>query len=321
MKECKHLIEYNAAIKPGEEVLVISDFESDLVVVQCIATAALNAGARVSIIIMETRKRPSDELPDSVLRAIDGPDILIWPTKYTLTHTKEIKEIRNNGKARLFSMPGTTVETMLSPSVRIDWEKMHTTGNKILDALKNGEEYRATSEAGTDIFLDLTKVEYAIGDRYGFESGVAREPGSFAMFPSGAVTIYFAQPPTRKSNPTNGVAVFDASHMFGGLKKPMKWIIEDGWVKEIEGGDEAEQFDEMLNLYENSKYLEEPVGIGTNPGSKFIPEEVSMTQVKRKAGTLHMGIGGGHSHFDGLMLEPTIKIDGEIIVERGKIIS
>ena len=44
-----------------------------------------------------------------------------------------------------------------------------------------------------------------------------------------------------------------------------------------------------------------------------------MTQVKRKAGTLHIGIGGGFSHFDGLMLEPTIEIDNAIIIEKGKI--
>lgn len=321
-KTCKKLVEYNAGIKPNEKVLVISDFESDALVAQNISSAALNAGAEVAIIIMETRKRPSDSIPNMVFKAMESADIVLWPTKYTLTHTKEVRELRSKGKLRCISMPGVTVDTMISPSVRINWEKMIRTGNKIMKTLEKGKEYRAISKSGTDLIVDLTEVqpEKYEGDSFGFENGIAREPGSFAMFPSGAVTLYFSRPPARRRNPTNGVAVFDASHLFGGLKSPMKWIIEDGWVKKIEGGSEAEQFTEMLKQYHNSLYVEEPIGIGTNPRSRFVPEEVSMTQVKRKAGTLHVGIGGGSSHFDGLMLKPTIEIDGKIIVKEGKIV-
>jgi hypothetical protein len=110
-KTCKHLVEYNAGIKPNEKVLVISDFESDALIAQIISSAALNAGAEVAIIIMETRKRPSDSIPNMVLKAMEAADIVLWPTKYTLTHTKEVRELRSKGKVRCISMPArATIE-------------------------------------------------------------------------------------------------------------------------------------------------------------------------------------------------------------------
>ena len=318
MKVAKRVAEYNLGIKEGERVLIITDYESDFDVAQCFSLAAQNIGAEASIIIMETRKRPSDEPSDTVGEAMKGADVLIWPAKWTLTHSKKFRKVRATNTKRAASIPGMTLDYLLSPAVNIDYEEMNRTGEAMLKVLRNGKTVRVTSESGTDFTVDLTKKRD--DENFSFENGMANNAPGFMMLPAGAIGLYFKRPPIRDKNPTNGVAVFDASHMFGELKTRMKWTIEDGWVTKIEGGEQAKQFEAVLKGYENAFYLEEVFGIGTNPGVGYDPDEIAITRAKRKAGGIHIGLGGGHSHFDGAIYEITLDVDGQKIIENGKIV-
>lgn len=80
----------------------------------------------------------------------------------------------------------------------------------------------------------------------------------------------------------------------------------------------------MIDGVENGDNLGE-ISIGTNPAARFLG---NITEDKKQVGTVHFALGnsvvGGTVkapiHVDLLLLTPTVEVDGEILVQDGKIV-
>jgi leucyl aminopeptidase (aminopeptidase T) len=112
----------------------------------------------------------------------------------------------------------------------------------------------------------------------------------------------------------------------GGLAHQIVWRVQAGEAVEIEGGEDAARLRSLIKGVENATNIAE-LGIGLNSAAR-IGEDI--TESKKALGTAHMALGdnaGGYGgnvespvHIDGLMLDVTVIVDGEPVVEAGELV-
>ncbi len=202
-------------------------------------------------------------------------------------------------------------------AINIDYKELEERAVKIKDVLDNAEEVRITTEAGTDLTIGI-KGKKAI-----INAGNYNAPGTGGNLPAGEVYI-----PPKWKNAAGKVVIDGSSATRQGtilIKEPITLTIENGEIKDIEGGEEAEILKETLDWAEkNAKHpwgirrIGE-LGIGINPKAKII----GATIVDEKTlGTAHIGIGSNHwfggtiyaiVHLDQVFKNPKIYIDNKLL--------
>jgi leucyl aminopeptidase (aminopeptidase T) len=117
-------------------------------------------------------------------------------------------------------------------------------------------------------------------------------------------------------------------HHLGRLWTPIELIVENGRVVRIEGGADARILRDYLATYgDDNAYMcpaEASVGVNAKAVIRGIQRED-----KNILGTLHFGLGtnidvGGSVkskiHMDGVILEPTLYVDGVKKIDNGRIL-
>jgi leucyl aminopeptidase (aminopeptidase T) len=101
-------------------------------------------------------------------------------------------------------------------------------------------------------------------------------------------------------------------------------IVEQGYVTKIEGGQEAERLDKMLAEYGKPARNIAELGIGTIDQAILTG---NVLEDEKVMGTIHIAIGNNTGfggtvqvalHLDGIVQNPTVIIDGQMIIENGK---
>jgi len=133
----------------------------------------------------------------------------------------------------------------------------------------------------------------------------------------------------------NGTIVFDGSFSGGGeaelgvLQNPITLRVEKGVIRSIEGGDEARQVKEWLEGLGDPKMFHlAHVCYGFNPGARLsgVCAEDERVWGCTQWGMGHQSpafqgtVGDAVSHCDGTCLNSSVWIDGEQIMDEGKII-
>ena len=150
------------------------------------------------------------------------------------------------------------------------------------------------------------------------DTGLLHEKGAFGNLPAGEACLAPIE------GKTSGDAIIDGVMAgVGVVETPIKMVVENGYVTEINGGAEAKALSELLRgKGEEVKNIAE-LGIGTN--EKAIPCGRPLEDEK-VMGTVHVAIGdnisfGGNVkaplHLDGIMKNPTLVIDGKTVIKDG----
>ena len=293
-------------VRAGEAVTVVTD-DATRAVGEALAREAGELGAEPVLAIIRPRRLSGEEPPAPVAALMRESEVLLLPTKASLSHTRARKAASEAG-ARCASMPGIT-EDMMVRTMAVDYREVAARGRKLADALKGVSNLRLTSPAGTDLTINVTGVEYFT------DTGVYHDAGNFGNLPAGEVC---AGPVLEGST---GVAAFDGS--FGGvglLAEPIKITFEDGVATSIEGDKEAETLIALIEPFgAGGKTLAE-IGIGTHPTAKLTG---AVLEDEKIAGTVHLALGnnvgfGGSNdvavHVDGVILSPTLVTDGGVFI-------
>lgn len=95
-------------------------------------------------------------------------------------------------------------------------------------------------------------------------------------------------------------------------------------IVEMEGGAQADLLrEDLLSHGDRNCFNVAELGVGLNPNARLVGE---MLEDEGVLGTIHIGIGTSHTlggevvaptHYDLLMWDPTIVVDGAV-VQRGK---
>ena len=239
-------------------------------------------------------------------------DVILIPTKSSLTFTKSVREAQRN--ARIGSMPGVTEQMMIDGGLRADPFDIRDLTEKVARVLESAEEYVVTSRNGTDISFcrDNRKVFRDNGD--------LSEKGKLGNLPAGEACFPIVE------NSARGRLVID--RLGGIVTDGVQLKVEDGNIVDVSGPD-AERFKELIDLAKGAGYPGSAIvaefGIGTNPVAKYA--EVEM-EAEKMYGTVHFGIGGnatipgGRSaipfHHDLAIFDARLKIGGKLFLDGRK---
>jgi leucyl aminopeptidase (aminopeptidase T) len=309
-------IETCGSVRPKERVLIVTDTMRDQSVARALMAAALAADAEPVLMVMPTRRSTPQEPPAAVRAAMQAADIAFLYTTYSLTHSSARVEAQKTG-ARIITMPGVTEDGFLR-TLSVDMDRLVRLTNALADRVARARTARVTTALGTDMRYEL---EHPLATM----DGVVEKPGDLDAFPPGL----FLSVPRAKS--ASGVAVVDGSiTQIGRLTAPVTMSFDNGRLVAIDGGSEATRLSNLLESLEDKNAYEFAAwGIGTNPGAALVGEDPSF-EGERVHGWTHVSTGSSAAlpggtvqakiHLDGIISQPTIYLDDELILKNGKFV-
>ena len=205
-----------------------------------------------------------------------------------------------------------TEEMLIKGGIEADFKAIKPVCKAIADAFAQGSKVHLTSPGGTDLWLDIT-------GRRGNALYCVVEPGEFSTIP----TVEANASPVEGS--AHGRIVADASIPYlgiGVLNEPVVVEVENGFITSISGGKQAEVLKKDLESHNDRNCFNiAELGLGLNPKCRLCG---IMLEDEGVIGTAHIGIGtsitlGGTvkapTHYDLLMWNPRIEVDGKVIFE------
>lgn len=315
MKGASIVVDTCAGIQPGEDVLVVSDWEvAD--VAERVAAAANERDANVTMTMMDPREYDGNEPEPSVAAAMLEADVIITPVHRSITHSSATAEAKEAG-ARVISMVKFTDEQLVHGGLYADYEGMRPHCEEMAKKFGDADEARITSPQGTDVTVGL---EGRDGNAH---PGIAHESGEFTAL------VHIEANISPVEGTTNGTVVFDGAIPnldIGVLESPVTMEIEDGAVTSVDGGKEAKRIADVWADHDDpAVYNIAQLAVGMNPECPEFNGWFSNDH--GRYGNVHFGIGtssnlGGTTrapvHFDAMMAEPTLELDGEVVLEDGE---
>jgi len=319
-KSAKELVENVMLVKEKENVVITADTSSDERVVKATANAVYTVGAIPTIIWYETRPTAVIEPPNPVAGAVKNADVWIEFSYAYILHTLAWKNSLKSG-VRYICLSGMDVPMMVNTIGRVNYTKMLELGEALRKIVEQADEVVIKSQAGTNL------TAYNRGRK-------ARQSGKLADTPGEPIMLggQVSWCPIEES--INGILVFDGALWppveIGLIDFPVKLTLEKGIVTKIEGGQEAKIFERWLASFDDpTMYHLAHYSLGFNPGVKKCTGRI--VEDERTFGCIEMGMGSqgpqimgktwkSASHTDGIVLNPTIILDGEIIEKEGKYI-
>lgn len=315
VRGARTLVETCAAVKRDERLLVVTDVGRPFSVAEAIALAGEHVGAVVTTVIMQPVVT-GQEPPDTVRGAMMEADVILAPVSGSLFHTAAARSAVEAG-ARLISITEAVEALLIDGGCLADFNAAESTAEKVRELLSNASQVRVTAASGTDLSMSLD-------GREGMKvTGLARNPGVRTSWPN--IEAFIAP----VEGTADGVVVVDASASNLGLvRSPISMEISGGRVVSITGGSQAREVERSLTAttHEGSYAIAE-LGIGLNPAALLRGQIVEDEGVY---GTAHVALGnntnfvGGTNwapiHFDYVFLEPTIMLDGKIVMTAGRLV-
>lgn len=297
----------------GDDALLIVYNPELAPIADALASAARDRAGSVRALEFPPTSRNGEEPPADVAAAMADASAIAIVTKYSLSHTNARLAATRNG-ARVASLPGIT-EEMFGRTIPIDYDYLETRGRSLAAQLTEAELCRITAPGGTDVEISLRGREGRSDD------GDLRAAGAFGNMPAGEAYIAPFEQEGR------GTIVFDGSlASWGLLEEPLSVSFAGGRAVSTEGGGAAEWLAETLDAGGANGRVIAELGIGTNPGAKITGVILEDEKVE---GTIHLafgtntGIGGQNEssvHIDGLVRDPTVELDGRVIMRDGRLV-
>ncbi|MEP7111878.1 MAG: peptidase M29 [Ilumatobacteraceae bacterium] len=319
----------------GEVVALLSESQSRPALVETARLAAQSLGGRVFDVVVPTPSS-AHSLPirstgasqaiagnAGVIAALSSADLVIDCTVEGLLHAPELGSILG-GCARVLMVSNE------HPDVfdRLGWDMdLPRRVDVALERLRRAEEMRVTSDAGTDLTIDLAGAFIA------GSTGVTDGPGSIAHWPGGLVIAFPA------ANTVHGRLIMTAGDLnltFNRIvESPIELTIVDDHIIDVGGaGVDAQLFRSYLASFgDRASYATSHVGWGMNTAARW--ESVELydrretwgTEARAVAGNFLYSTGANEvagrftaGHFDLPMRHCTVALDGEVVVDAGQLI-
>lgn len=297
-------------VKRGETVLVITD-EPLREIGYLLWREAKRFTSEAILTEIIPRKSSGQEPPPAVASLMKQVQAILIPTSKSLSHTNARRQACKDG-ARVATLPGITAEIM-ERTLNANYKKIAEKSRKLADILTIGHEIRLTTPAGTDIVMSIDKVKGKA------DTGLVHQPGNFSNLPAGEACL---APVEGKSE---GVVIVDGAIANSGkLRNPIRMIVRGGFVTKIFGEKEAQCIRNLIKPFGKKARNIAEIGIGTNDKARLCG---NILEDEKVIGTVHIALGDNVSlggtvsvpiHVDGILLKPTLIIDGRKILERGK---
>ncbi len=322
-----------ANVTEGMKVLVVTDTAHDPRVWQAIMSILSEVKADATLALFDPRPADYYDPPAAVCEAMKKVDLNILIASTGMLHAHANSDAMNAGVPVLCMDGGMTLEMFQSGAVTEDQKEMAMRQYHVAKNIfgKDAKTCRVTSRYGTDftysvenrIFIPNPPGDDFVPYKIQNVSKVQNRKSNMLrfLFPNGEFNV----PPVEFT--AEGKLVFDlCMHQTGRLYDPIELTVEKGRIVKIEGGAEAHFLRNYLAEYgdENAYICPAEASVGIN--SKALVRGIQRED-KNVLGTMHFGLGtnvdvGGsilsNIHLDGVILEPTLYVDGDKRIEHGR---
>lgn len=314
-------------IKKGDTVVITADTLSNMDVVKATAQAAYALGGKPMTIVMAAPrgvgKAGDDDMPIGPLAgALQNADIWIeYNEMWLLYSTVFDKAVENNNNLKYMCLVGMNPDLMIRNIGRVNNVVLGEFLEKAEEITKKAKQVRITTPAGCDI-----EFEHVPNRDFYTSTGIVGD-GEWKMM-AGQISW------SPDFDSINGTIVFDGSvnPPNGLLSEPITLTVEKGYIKKIEGGNEGRELEDWIKSFNDPEmYRIAHLSYGFNPGAKLTGDVV---EDERVWGSTEWGIGnvgpqlvsdipGGlvaASHSDGICLNSTVYLDGELFLKDGEVV-
>ena len=174
------------AVKPGEEVLIAIDPQTDMRMANAMAAAALMCGAEYNVSMMPIRgKDKATIFPKTLETAMDACDVFVGMTTASgaAIYNNHLKELINQKKLREVSICLRNIDNFTRGGALADYEKIYADGVKLQEIWRGKKTAHVTTPAGSDLYMEMNQMEPII------ECGIARNPGDAMAWSDGEVSL------------------------------------------------------------------------------------------------------------------------------------
>jgi len=318
IKGVKTLLDKCANVKAGEKVLIVADTDN-IRIAELIATAAIERNAEAVVCIMTPRKAHGENPPETIVSAMMKADVVFEPTTYSLTRSEATQKAAQAG-VRVVSMPAYVEEMLIRGAIEADFPAHEKTVQKLADLFTEATTAKLTAPGGTEITMEL--------------GGAARKGETGKGFCTGPGTI--CGPPNIEANispiegTAEGVVFADVSipdPQMGVLSAPIEVTVNGGLITNIKGMADAAALRKILEEKKDpTVYNIAELGVGLNPKARICG---IMLEDEGALGTAHIGIGDNHTsggtvkaplHLDLIINNPTLELDGKVIIKDSELL-
>jgi len=265
------------------------------------------------VVLIEYGERDlnGQEPPAPVPTAMAAVNVVLAVTSKSITHTAARRAATAAG-ARVATMPGITADCLIR-TMNADYHAIADRTRRVAELLTRARVARLTTRLGTDITLPIAGIA-AIAS-----TGLILEAGEWGNLPSGEA---YLRPEEGKSE---GVVVVDGALAgVGMVTEPVRITVKAGVAVEIAGGEAAERFAAQLDHVGRLARTVAELGVGTNDRAVLTGK---ILEDEKILGTVHVAFGNNASmggsvdipfHVDGIILKPTLTLDGEPLLVDGR---
>lgn len=306
---------------PGDILTIVTDTDTDPVIWQTFALAARTLGIEPFIALMAPSQRDYADPPLPVQKMAEASDIIHYTTRMGLVHSQWGMSLSKMRKKRIVS-EGITAEMFVEGAALADDQIVNAWNRTIQTIWDEGKDVHITSPHGTDLRISVEgHLSFSSAGAKFTTADAELFKAPFVQFPGGETAC------TPNENTGDGVIVVDQAihHPPGRLVRPIELYLQAGRIVDIRGGWEADEFRRWLDSYadpEGGTICE--LAVGTNPMARFMG---NMRQDRFPLGSMHFGFGmntdvGGtidsNIHYDAIISQPTLVVDGQTIVHEGQ---
>jgi leucyl aminopeptidase (aminopeptidase T) len=318
IRSAELIIKKLLAVKPGEQVAIVCDPHTEMSMAYALAGIVQGVGAEFTILMMPTRQTDKmNDLTPIIESGLKAANCMIGLTGASgaPTYSAVVKDLYNTKKLRTISMVMRSLDNFTSGGALADYDTLYEEGKRLATHWETKEHIHITSAAGTDLGAPIA------GGKVIVECGFALEAGDEAAFSDGEVS----QMP--QVDTAQGTIVVDGpiAHI-GQPTSPITLKIAGGQVVSVQGeSPQADQLRDIIETIKNADNIAE-IGIGLNPACR---RNGDFEEEKKARGNVHIAIGdnifyGGDVrcpvHMDMVIYQPTVTLDGQKILDRGRLL-
>lgn len=324
---------FTSNVRSGDQVLVITDTRQDERVWQAVLTIIADLGAEASLALFEPRPADYYDPPEVVAAAMLRADVNVLLASTSMLHSEASMASMAAGRPSICMDGHVTLEMFQQGAAAADYFEIARTKHYVAKNVfgENAREARVTSDYGTDLIygiegrIFIPPIRDSDWDPFvaykRTDEGRENSPMYTCLFPGGEFNV----PPLEGQ--AEGTFVIDTTmHHLGRIYEPIKLTIREGRIKDINGGAEAKLLRHHLETYgdENAYMFPTEASVGLNRKAMVVG---SQREDKNIFGAMHFGLGtnsdvGGtinsNLHMDGVILQPTLFVDGEKRLARGR---
>ncbi len=327
MRTAAVIIDESLKPQPGEDIVIVSDsrvheYQGMQPLTQALMAAFAERGFDPTMIVYEGRQRSNPNIPNAAAKAIESADIVVAENSVLILQSQVFERLMRNRNNRVILLPsGINVSWSpdeiyrMMPRTKEELTEMSDLMNKVGNKLEGNHKIHFSAPNGTDAYVSIIHFPMYGDKGIAIHDGKCDKKGTMAIIPGGSIVCMTG------AGSITGKIVLDAEASFasGLLHDAATLYFQDGLITSIEGdGETARLVRDTLNAPENKDMQGNAMpeyGMGFNKRAQL---NGNTSEGESLYGCVHIGIGAMRGHFDAILPNATVEVDGELVLKDGE---